>query len=196
MIKSGQRRNILCFTNIALEVFNGSFTAFSFGNNTNPLKMKNTAIRTLEQKAAIKNFALGHIFIPEKNAYVRADSFPSSNYTIWLGNRKGPGRISSTVEDLLKWDQALYSGKLIQPTTLDQAFTPMTLTTGKISNYGFGWELIPQDNIVWHNGDNPGYKTIIVRFLENKATLIILCNNASDAFENLTSDLKKLIQGH
>ena len=181
---------------ITEKVSGRDFIEFCTNEIFHPLKMKNTAIRTLEQKAAIANFALGHIFIPEKNAYVRADSFPSSNYTIWLGNRKGPGRISSTVEDLLKWDQALYSNKLIQPTTLAQAFTPMTLTTGKISNYGFGWELIPQDNIVWHNGDNPGYKTIIVRFLENKATLIILCNNASDAFENLTSDLKKLIQGH
>ena len=157
------------------------------------LKMKSTAIRTLEQKAAIANFALGHVFVPERNAYIRADSFPSSNYTIWLGNRKGPGRISSTVEDLLKWDQALYTNKLIQPSTLAEAYIPMKLTDGKISNYGFGWELRPQENIVWHNGDNPGYKTIIIRFLENRATLIILCNNATDEFENLTADLKKII---
>ena len=159
----------------------------------NKLKMKSTGIRSLEEKAAIANFALGHVFVPERNAYIRADSFPSSNYTIWLGNRKGPGRISSTVEDLLKWDQALYTTKLVQPTTLAEAFTPMKLSTGKISNYGFGWELIPQENIVWHNGDNPGYKTIIIRFLENKATLIILCNNATDEFENLTADLKEII---
>ena len=159
----------------------------------NKSKMKSTGIRTLEEKAAIANFALGHVFVPERNAYIRADSFPSSNYTIWLGNRKGPGRISSTVEDLLKWDQALYTSKLIQPSTLAEAFKPMKLSTGKISNYGFGWELRPQENIVWHNGDNPGYKTIIIRFLENRATLIILCNNATDEFENITADLKKII---
>ena len=157
------------------------------------LKMKSTGIRTLEEKAAIANFALGHVFVPERNAYIRTDSFPSSNYTIWLGNRKGPGRISSTVEDLLKWDQALYTNQLIQPSALAEAFKPMKLSNGKISNYGFGWELRPQENIVWHNGDNPGYKTIIIRFLENRATLIILCNNATDEFENLTADLKKII---
>ena len=157
------------------------------------LKMKSTGIRTLEEKAAIANFALGHVFVPERNAYIRTDSFPSSNYTIWLGNRKGPGRISSTVEDLLKWDQALYTNQLIQPSALAEAFKPMKLSNGKISNYGFGWELRPQENIVWHNVDNPGYKTIIIRFLENRATLIILCNNATDEFENLTADLKKII---
>ena len=69
----------------------------------------------------------------------------------------------------------------------------MALTNGSISNYGFGWDLIPKENIVWHNGDNPGYKTIIMRFLNNRATLIILCNNASEDFERLVSILKSTI---
>ena len=157
------------------------------------LKMKSTAIRTLEEKAAIKNFALGHVYVEDKKAYIRADSFPSSNYTIWLGNRKGPGRISSTAEDLLKWDQALYSNRLISQSTLAEAYKPMVLNNGTISNYGFGWELRPKENIVWHNGDNPGYKTIIIRFLKPKTTLLILCNNATDEFENLTAALKASI---
>ena len=160
----------------------------------NKLKMNHTAIRSLSEKAVIKNFALGHVYVPERNAYIRADSFPSSNYTIWLGNRKGPGRISSTVADLLKWDQALYSNTLINQTTLAEAFTPMHLNNGAISNYGFGWELRLGENIVWHNGDNPGYKTIIIRFLKTNKTLIILCNNATDEFENLTAALKRCVQ--
>ncbi len=160
------------------------------------LGMKHTAIRTLQEKAAVKNFAIGHMYVKEKNAFIRADSFPSSNYTIWLGNRKGPGRISSTVEDLLKWDQALYANKLINQQTLEEAFTPMVLKDGKISSYGFGWEIIsnnPTGKIVWHNGDNPGYKTEIMRFLGKKATLIILCNNYSDQFENIIKQLQTLI---
>ena len=136
-----------------------------------PLKMKHTDIRTLSEKSGISNFAIGHIYVDEKNKFIRADSFPSSNYTIWLGNRKGPGRISSTVEDLLKWDQALYTNKLISQPALEEAFTPMKLNNGKISNYGFGWIIIPNGlsgKIVWHNGDNPGYKTIIMRVLEKR----------------------------
>jgi CubicO group peptidase (beta-lactamase class C family) len=156
--------------------------------------MNHTAIRSLAEKATIKNFTLGHVYVSERNDYIRADSFPSSNYTIWLGNRKGPGRISSTPEDLLKWDQALYSNTLINQNTLAEAFTPMRLNNGAISNYGFGWDLRPAENIVWHNGDNPGYKTIIIRFLKSNITLIVLCNNATDAFENLTAELKNCIQ--
>lgn len=160
------------------------------------LRMKHTRIRTLQEKAATDNFALGHVFIKERNAFVRADSFPSSDYTIWLGNRKGPGRVSSTAADLLKWDRALYTEKLISQQTLEEAFTPMVLNDGKISNYGFGWDIIlnnPSGKIVWHNGDNPGYKTQIMRYLGRHTTLILLCNNASDQFKHLIDQIQPII---
>lgn len=160
------------------------------------LKMKHTDIRSLTEKAAITHFAIGHIYVAEKNAFIRADSFPSSNYTIWLGNRKGPGRISSTAEDLLKWDQALYTDKLISQQTLAEAFIPMKLKNGTASNYGFGWVLpVTQINgkIVYHTGDNPGYKTEIIRFIDKKKTLIVLCNNASLQFENIIQTIQSRI---
>ena len=149
------------------------------------LKMKSTDIRTLEEKKTTKNFAIGHIYVEERNKWVRADSFPSSNYTIWLGNRKGPGRISSTAADLLKWDIALYTEKLVKQSTLQQAFTPMKLNDGSFSSYGFGWSLRTDSifgKVVSHNGDNPGYKTQIVRFIEIRKTIILLNNNAHPNF--------------
>lgn len=163
------------------------------------LGMRKTAIRTLEEKAAVPDFALGHVYVKEKNRFVRADSFPSSDYTIWLGNRKGPGRISSTAADLLKWDQALYKEKLVKQTTLNQAWTPMVLNDGTKSNYGFGWELInndPADKIIGHSGDNPGYKTKIVRLISKQRTLIILCNNAAEGFDTLIKNLTSILDQH
>jgi CubicO group peptidase (beta-lactamase class C family) len=163
----------------------------------NKLKMKSTDIRTLEEKKTTKNFAIGHVYVEEKNKYVRADSFPSSNYTIWLGNRKGPGRISSTADDLLKWDKALYTEKLIRQSTLQEAFTPMKLNDGTISNYGFGWELrndLSFGKIVQHNGDNPGYKTQIIRYIDKKKTIILLNNNAYSNFTLLLKQLEEIIK--
>jgi CubicO group peptidase (beta-lactamase class C family) len=161
------------------------------------LKMKSTDIRTLEEKKATKNFAIGHIYVEERNKYVRADSFPSSNYTIWLGNRKGPGRISSTASDLLKWDKALYTEKLIKRSTLQEAFSPMKLNDGNISNYGFGWELRTDPlfgKIVQHNGDNPGYKTQIIRYIDKKKTIILLNNNAHSNFGIILKQLEAAIR--
>jgi CubicO group peptidase (beta-lactamase class C family) len=162
-----------------------------------PVKMSDTDIRSLAAKAAIKNFAIGHIYVPEKQQYIRADSFPSSNYTIWLGNRKGPGRISSTAGDLLKWDQALYTGKLIKQTTLQEAFTPVKLNDGTTAEYGFGW-MLPNDTsmgkVVMHTGDNPGYKTQIIRYIDTKKTIVILCNNAYANFDELVVAIETILK--
>jgi len=160
-----------------------------------PLQMESTDIRSLDEKKAMENFALGHIFVEEKQRYIRADSFPSSNYTIWLGNRKGPGRISSTSTDLLLWDRALYKNKLVTTQTLQEAFSPMKLTNDSLSWYGFGWMLNKSNPwIVSHTGDNPGYKTKIVRFTEQDKTLILLCNNAHAKFAMIADALETLLR--
>lgn len=144
-----------------------------------PLGMKDTDIRTLAEKAAVENFAAGHLQDSLGN-YVKANRFHSSDYTVWLGNRKGPGRVSSSARDLLKWDQALYTEKLVKKETLEEAFKPMLLKDGTRSYYGFGWEIEPKSpfgKMVMHTGDNPGYQTIIVRYIEENKTIILLNNN-------------------
>jgi CubicO group peptidase (beta-lactamase class C family) len=184
---------------IAEKVTGQDFITFCRQNIFQPLQMRNTDIRTLAEKAALSNFALGHVYVEDKKRYVRADSFPSSNYTIWLGNRKGPGRISSTAQDLLKWDRALYSEKLVKKTTLKNAFTSGVLNDGKTPvNYGFGWETgrdAVLGAIVQHNGDNPGYKTKIIRFIDADKTIIILSNNANMQFEKIALGVRKLLGG-
>jgi CubicO group peptidase (beta-lactamase class C family) len=161
-----------------------------------PVKMTSTDIRDKAQKALIENFARGYIFVPEKKRYILADSFPSSNYTIWLGGRKGPGRISSTSSDLLKWDQALYSNKLVSRKAFDEIFASAKLNDGSLSNYGFGW-MLKKDSVlgtvVYHTGDNPGYKTEIIRYIDKTKTLIILCNNAHEKYNALVKAMEVTI---
>jgi len=162
-----------------------------------PLKMKSTAIRTQEEKKQIENFVLGYLYVSEKQRYISADSFPEFNYTIWLGNRKGPGRISSTSLDLLKWDRALYTEKLVKQATLTQAFSPMKLTTDSLSYYGFGWEIRNEaklGKIVWHAGDNPGYKTEIIRYIDAGKTIILLNNNAHEREGEILSSIRCFVE--
>lgn len=51
------------------------------------------------------------------------------------------GSIQSTVEDLYKWHQALYSYKVIQKESLEKATTHYKLSTGIATKYGYGWFL-------------------------------------------------------
>lgn len=180
---------------IAEKASGRDFVEFCTNEIFRKLGMTHTAIRTAEEKNRMARFAPGHIYVPAKNAFVRADSFPLFNYTLWLGNRKGPGRISSTADDLLIWDQALYENKLVRAETLEQAFKPMTLNNGTVSNYGFGWVIVPGSpagRIVWHNGDNPGYKTLIMRLLDLHKTIIVLSNNAATQLERIVRQIRDL----
>lgn len=184
----------LLLASIAEKASGQEFIAFCRANIFSRLGMKQTNIRTNTEKAATPDFALGHLKVDDR--YVRADSFPSSDYTIWLGNRKGPGRISSTASDLLSWDQALYGKKLVQQTTLAEAFTPTVLNDGKSSPYGFGWVIGMDERIgkmVFHTGDNPGYHTQIRRYLSPKITMILLNNNNSDQMENILNEIERML---
>jgi CubicO group peptidase (beta-lactamase class C family) len=162
-----------------------------------PLRMSMTRVRTKTEKDKLPNMAWGHIWVEERGTFVKADSFPAFNYTIWLGNRKGPGRISSTARDMLRWDRALYGTQLVSEETLTEAFTPAKLNDGTSSFYGFGWDL-EQDStlgkVVRHSGDNPGYKTHFIRFLDRDYTVIVLCNNAHDKFDEIVNRLTTQIR--
>jgi CubicO group peptidase (beta-lactamase class C family) len=161
-----------------------------------PLGMTSTDLRTPAQKRAIANFALGHIFVPAKNRYVRADSFPETNYVFYLGNRRGPGRISSTTSDLLKWDQGLYTDKLVKRETLREAFTASGIPGPyEYDGYGFGW-MLDHDALghkIRHSGDNPGYRTHILRYIDAHKTIIILCNNQYPGYKNILKGMETLL---
>lgn len=163
-----------------------------------PVEMTKTDIRTQEEKSRLAGIAWGHIWVGEKNAYVRADSMLQFNYGIWLGNRKGPGRISSTSTDLLKWDQALYTGKLVSNTTLADAFKPVKLNSGSLYDYGFGWSVQQHPTlgkVVRHSGSNPGYNTHIVRYIDVNRTIILLCNNAHPKFNDILGGVELAVSG-
>lgn len=181
---------------IAEDASGKDFIALCRDRIFHPLGMTSTDIRSVEEKKTVNNFARGYIFVSKKNRFISADSFPSSNYIVWLGNRKGPGRISSTTSDLLLWDRALYSNQLISQETLKEAYTPYKLNDNSISNYGFGWNIksaMPGGKIVYHTGGNPGYSTLIIRCLDSDKTVIRLCNNDYNGISDIDKALNSIL---
>jgi CubicO group peptidase (beta-lactamase class C family) len=92
----------------------------------------------------------------------------------------GDGGIYSSVEDLFKWDQALYTTKLVSKETLNEAFTPNVLPDGKNSNYGFGWYIDEYRGLrrIHHEGSTVGFRSEILRFPGERVSVIILANRA------------------
>lgn len=86
----------------------------------------------------------------------------------------GDGNLYSSVEDLFKWDQVLYTEKLVKKATLEQAFKPVHLKNDSTYPYGFGWFIDKENEQYSHTGGWAGFRNIICRDVKNKRTLIVL----------------------
>ncbi len=91
----------------------------------------------------------------------------------------GDGNMYSSVEDLFKWEQALYTEKLVKQSTLQQAFKPVHLNNDSTYPYGFGWFIEKENELYWHTGGWVGFINIIYRDVKNKRTLIVLSNGSN-----------------
>jgi CubicO group peptidase (beta-lactamase class C family) len=138
-----------------------SLADFLKKNIFKPLKMKNSLIGDTS-KINLKNRALGYSVIGELD-----------DYTV---SHTGSTSMFSNIDDLFLWDQALYTEKLVSKKTIEEAFTPVILNNGSLSNYGFGWFLNPEKKSVNHSGSDFGYRTFIMRDLDKKNTYIWLTN--------------------
>lgn len=91
----------------------------------------------------------------------------------------GDKNIYSTVRDMLKWDGALYAGKLFKQATLDSAFAGYSWEKQGKRNYGLGWRMTFLNNgkkLLYHNGWWHGNNTAFIRLIDEKATIIVLGN--------------------
>ena len=90
----------------------------------------------------------------------------------------GDKNVYSTPEDLLIWDQALYTNKIISQNTLQIAFTPYSNERPSYHNYGLGFRLYtyPDKIIPYHNGWWHGNNAVFTRMVQDSATIIVLGN--------------------
>lgn len=108
----------------------------------------------------------------------------------------GDGAIYSTTGDLFKWDRALYTEKLIPISSLEEAFTPVVLNSGKTSNYGFGWGIdtsLTGKKVVSHGGGWIASRTWILREIEEDNTIIILTNHSSRYFDEIRKGIDLIL---
>ena len=141
-----------------------------------PLGMKRTFIYNTKNMLDNEYYTLGY-----KKNRCRAEE----DYLSGVVGDKG---IYSTVEDMFKWDQALYTEQLIKQTTLQEAYTPFSYNWRKDNSYGYGWRITTAEDsskIVYHAGLWRGYSSLFVRRLHDKTTIIVLCNKVNWSFENI-----------
>jgi len=116
------------------------------------------------------------------------------------------GALYSTVEDLYKWDRALYSEKLVSRKSLEAIFTPYAkdskygLTSGGGGwAYGYGWIISATNRgkVFSHSGGVNGFSTNIARHVDEDACIIVLCNleGVGAVVAKISADLFAMLYG-
>lgn len=97
----------------------------------------------------------------------------------------GDKAVFSTAEDMYKWNKALYSGHILNDTTLQLAYAPKNKEMAADRNYGYGWRLAQDVHghaIIYHGGLWNGNNTLFSRRLYDKACVVILSNEFNHSF--------------
>ncbi|HSE30311.1 MAG TPA: serine hydrolase domain-containing protein [Pyrinomonadaceae bacterium] len=94
-------------------------------------------------------------------------------------NSTADGSLYFSILDLVKWDAALYSESPLRQSTLAQIFAPTRLSDGGTKGYGFGWftDTMHNRRIMFHGGAWQGFKSFILRFPDDKLSIIFFANS-------------------
>ena len=89
---------------------------------------------------------------------------------------RGDGGIYSNINDLAKWDAALYDDRLLSDASRKLAFSPHAKVVGEPyqAEYGYGWRIT--GDTLWHSGESIGFRNVIVRWPKQHLTVILLSN--------------------
>ena len=135
-----------------------------------PLGM--TSTKVISEEDIVPNRAAGYRLV---NGELK-----NQEWVAPLFNTTADGALYFNVLDLSKWDAALYTEKLIKKSSLDQMWTPVKLNDGKVNEegYGFAWSVHSMNGhrMIEHGGSWQGFHGQIVRYVDDKLTIVVLCN--------------------
>jgi CubicO group peptidase (beta-lactamase class C family) len=138
-----------------------------------PVGMTDSYFNTVKDPGADASIAKGYV-----------DDEPEVLYP--LENITGAGGITSTVEDLLHWSDALSANKLLPKELMEELFKPRVEWNAWDAYYGYGWMIdrllfgvSKEHTIQYHPGTELGMYDMFVR-QPDKDIVIVLMNNTSD----------------
>ena len=142
------------------------FPAFLRENIFLPLGMRDT-MAYVPEGPAVAHRAWGYSHV--EGTWTRTDQSQTSAVL-------GDGGIYSSIDDLARWDAALYDDRLLGAQSWRMAFSPQVKVDDEpgVEAYGFGWRVGP--GTLWHSGETIGFRNVIVRHPQERLTVVLLTN--------------------
>jgi CubicO group peptidase (beta-lactamase class C family) len=157
-----------------------TYADFLQQNIFTPLNMKDTGI---DSNAAI---------LPQRaQGYRRSPRGIEHDGYISMTIPFSAGALYSTTGDLLKWEQALFGGKVLNPESLARMTTPFK------SDYGLGLFIRTADGhkVITHGGGIEGFNTSLNYYPDDKLTVIVLGNLTGGAPDQVANYIGKVALG-
>ncbi len=103
----------------------------------------------------------------------------------------GAGALYSTTLDLIKWDEALRTKKLLSDASLAAMYTP------NLDRYAFGWiiDSVGAYERIWHDGQIAGFAAALVRIPSEELCIAVLSNDDTGPARSLAIALSALAVG-
>ena len=101
------------------------------------------------------------------------------------------GALYSTTEDLLRWEQGLFGGKVLKPESLAKMTTPFK------QDYAFGLAVFTRNGhkVITHDGGIEGFNTSLAYYPDDKLVVVALANLNGQAPGQLTGKLAQVVHG-
>lgn len=145
--------------------------------------------KTIFQPLGMTNTGTANKSTPTIKGYVKdGNGWKEAGYYV---SQSGTGSLYSTVDDLLKWDQALYTNQILSESSLQKMFESYSS-----KSYGYGWNILltGDDKTVYHVGSGSGYSTGMLRDLNSRTTVILLGNQYGLDITSYLTDIQKLTE--
>jgi len=170
----------LLLSHLIEKITGDSYEKFVKENLFTPLGMKDSGYDS--NATVIPHRASG--YVSGKNGFENAGF-------IHMSIPQGAGALYSTTEDLLKWEQGLFGGKLLKAASLQKMITPFK------SNYAFGLqvEMVGGHKVIEHGGGIEGFNTELAYYPDNKLTVVVLGNVNGGAPGDIARKLAALAHG-
>jgi len=162
------------------KITDGTYATFVQDNIFTPLGMKNSGYDS--NTAIIPRRAAGY----EEGAH----GLQNAGY-IHMSIPFSAGALYSTTEDLLRWEQGLFGGKLLSPASLQKMITPFK------HDYGLGLGITEKDGhkLISHGGGIEGFATYLGYYPDDRVTVVALANLAGDAPSAIGGELGAVVHG-
>ena len=100
----------------------------------------------------------------------------------------GDGGIYTSLDDYYRWDQALYTERLLSRDSLEQMWT------ANFGDYGLGWRVDTEDGRrrLHHDGSTSGFRNYVIRYPDERMTVLVLTNRRAPDVKPLAEAVAEL----